>query len=103
MFNTEDITWHADEHIIGSPMAMPVAGDRELSTLEVDGSGNIEIRNTGGSSASEGGMGDSGGAEKGPGILQPDGKPQSGETGNESFDKKFDPLAPKEDKDSEKS
>lgn len=83
---------------IGASVIKVFREEHELSTLAVNGIGFIEIMNTGGSSAAEGGMGDRGGSEKGPGILQTDGETKTNETGNESFDKKFDPLAPKEDK-----
>lgn len=78
-------------------------GDLEPGIFEVDGTGKLEIRNTGGSSAAEGGMGDRGGSEKGAGITQTDGETKTNDTGSESFDKTFDPLAPKEEKSKENS
>ncbi len=102
MFTIDYKIWNDNEFIISAPFVTPDKEDKELSGFEVDGSGNIEIRNTGGSSAAEGGMGDRGGSEKGPGILQTDGETKTNDNNNESFDKKFDPLAPKEDKSNEK-
>jgi hypothetical protein len=68
----------------------------ELSMFEISGTGNIEIRNTGGSSAAEGGMGDGGGTEKGAGIKTLDDKDKKGTTGKDADT--WDPLKPKEEK-----
>src|SRR5215210_4419158 len=64
----------------------------ELGTLEIIGTGEIRVRNTGGSSASEGGMG-SDSDDKAKGDLT---KPDTGKTGNNSAsedeDISFDPI-----------
>jgi hypothetical protein len=76
-------------------------GDRRLSNLEITGIGNLQIRNTGGSSASEGGMGTGGGAEKGPGITDPGGKKEKQDADSNIKDAEaetWDPLKPKEEK-----
>lgn len=57
--------------------------------------------NTGGSSASEGGMGSGGGPEKGPGIKEDETGTanKEGKSGNsDSDDEPWDPLKPKEEK-----
>jgi hypothetical protein len=72
----------------------------ELSIFEISGTGNIEIRNTGGSSAAEGGMGDGGGTEKGAGIKTSDDKDKKGTTGKDADT--WDPLKPKEEKEKDK-
>ena len=86
-----------EETLLGLDTYVKKSWVTELSTLEVSGTGNIQIRNTGGSSAAEGGMGDGGGAEKGAGIK---------ETGNTTKEKgdfetsndKWDPVKPKDEK-----
>jgi hypothetical protein len=72
----------------------------ELSMFEISGTGNIEVRNTGGSSAAEGGMGDGGGTEKGAGIKTSDDKDKKGTTGKDADT--WDPLKPKEEKEKDK-
>jgi hypothetical protein len=72
----------------------------ELSLYEISGTGNIEIRNTGGSSAAEGGMGDGGGTEKGAGIKTTDDKDKKGTTGKD--EDTWDPLKPKEEKEKDR-
>lgn len=69
----------------------------ELSSFEVSGTGNIQIRNTGGSSAAEGGMGDGGGSEKGAGIKET-GSTTKEKGDFETSDDKWDPVKPKENK-----
>jgi hypothetical protein len=76
----------------------------EMSMMEVTGTGNIQIRNTGGSSASEGGMGTGGGTEKGAGITAPeDDKKHKSNSESGKDEDKWDPLKPKEEKGKEKS
>lgn len=68
-------------------------GDAE-STLEVNGIGEIQIRNTGGSSASEGGMGNDNEDDKAKGELSKiGGKAGENMTGDETEDDtSFDPI-----------
>ena len=74
-----------------------VSGDdfnKEKSRLEVDGSGEIRVRNTGGSSASEGGMGNDNTDDKAKGELTRPGE-KKGESmrGDETdSDTSFDPI-----------
>lgn len=72
-----------------------------LSNLQINGEGTIEIINTGGSSAGEGGMGTGGGPEKGAGIDE-EGNEKTTKT-KEEADETWDPLKPKEEKGKEKS
>jgi hypothetical protein len=73
--------------------------NKEWSRMEISGTGNIQIVNTGGSSASEGGMGTGGGTEKGPGINDPAGKKDNQSNSTDSADEDtWDPLKPKEEK-----
>jgi hypothetical protein len=73
-----------------------------VTDIVVDGTGNLNITNTGGSSASEGGMGTGGGPEKGAGIESPTGdKATTGTKGKD--DETLDPLKPKEEKEKENS
>ncbi len=69
----------------------------DLSNYEIDGSGNICINNTGGSSAAEGGMGTGGGEETGAGINENDKTKGT----KEEADGTWDPLKPKEEKEKE--
>lgn len=67
--------------------------ETETGTLEIIGTGEIRVRNTGGSSASEGGMG-SDSDDKAKGDLT---KPDTGKNGNNSAreddaDISFDPI-----------
>ena len=75
--------------------------DNPLSNWEITGIGNIEIRNTGGSSASEGGMGSGGGPEKGAGIKEEEtgtANKEGKSDNSDSDDEPWDPLKPKEEK-----
>lgn len=68
--------------------------ETETGTLEVSGTGQIRVTNTGGSSASEGGMGSDSDDDKAKGDLT---KPDGGKTGNtpgdeEDDDTTFDPI-----------
>ena len=66
--------------------------ETKTGSLEIIGTGEIRVRNTGGSSASEGGMG-SDSDDKAKGDLT---KPDTGKTGNNSAgedeDISFDPI-----------
>ena len=65
--------------------------ETEIGILEIIGTGEIRVRNTGGSSASEGGMG-SDSDDKAKGDLS---KPDTGKNGNNSArdeDISFDPI-----------
>ncbi|CAA9465942.1 MAG: hypothetical protein AVDCRST_MAG96-24 [uncultured Segetibacter sp.] len=71
-------------------------GDTETGTLEIIGTGEIKVRNTGGSSASEGGMGSDSntGNDKAKGDLT---KPGTGQEGTRSVEEDdsditFDPI-----------
>ena len=80
-----------------------IPGDSEIdegepSLFEIDGSGRLVIRNTGGSSASEGGMGTGGGEEKGPGISTEEVNKTGSKPGKAVDDGGWDPLKPKEEK-----
>lgn len=66
----------------------------ETGTLEITGTGEIRVRNTGGSSASEGGMGSDSEDSKAKGDLA---KPADGKGGNlgagdDDSDITFDPI-----------
>jgi hypothetical protein len=63
-----------------------------IGSTTVDGSGNLEITNTGGSSASEGGMGSGGGADKDKDAAT------TGTQGGEKDTNTWDPVKPKEEK-----
>ncbi len=75
----------------------PYGGDykkAELGTLEITGTGEIRVRNTGGSSASEGGMGSDSDDDKTKGDLS---NPKGGKSGNRGSEKDdsditFDPI-----------
>jgi hypothetical protein len=73
-----------------------------VGSIAIDGTGKINITNTGGSSASEGGMGTGGGPEKGAGIESPTGDKANAST-KESDDGAWDPLKPKEEKEKDNS
>jgi hypothetical protein len=75
---------------------------QELATIFVDATGKLNITNTGGTSASEGGMGTGGGPEKGPGIESPTGDKDGAGTKNQD-DGTWDPLKPKEEKEKDNS
>jgi len=67
---------------------------KELGTLEVTGTGEIRIVNTGGSSASEGGMGSDSDDDKAKGdVTLPGGEKVSRVAGDEQDeDTSFDPI-----------
>jgi hypothetical protein len=88
--------------VIAAPCIVSDVKEIELSEFEVSGTGKIDVRNTGGSSASEGGMGTGGGPEKGAGIEGNEGQDKPG-TSKEEADDTWDPLKPKEEKGKEKS
>jgi len=77
---------------------LPSAQEQEtrLSNSCIDGSGNINIVNTGGSSASEGGMGSGGGTEEGAGVDEK----AVGDKDKvaDKDDNRWDPLRPKDEK-----
>jgi len=72
--------------------------EQGIGSIAIDGTGSINITNTGGSSASEGGMGTGGGPEKGAGIQNPTGDSNNTET---EEDNSWDPLKPKQEKEKE--
>lgn len=69
-------------------------GTPELGTLEITGTGEIRIWNTGGSSASEGGMGSDSDDSKAKGDLTKpaDGKGGNLSSGDDDSDITFDPI-----------
>jgi hypothetical protein len=67
--------------------------DRTLGTLEVTGTGMLRITNTGGSSASEGGMGSGSDDDREKGSLsKPGEKSGSGSSSPDDSDTSFDPI-----------
>lgn len=66
----------------------------EPGTLEITGTGEIRVRNTGGSSASEGGMGSDSDDDKTKGELTKSGGDKSGNRASEDADSDitFDPI-----------
>ena len=80
----------------GDAVFTPVEEDltTKKSRLEVDGSGEIRVRNTGGSSASEGGMGNDNTDDKAKGELtRPgEGKGESMRGDETESDTSFDPI-----------
>jgi hypothetical protein len=92
---------HYNSYLSSEPeILFEECGCPEPGTMEITGTGNIRIINTGGSSASEGGMGTGGGAEKGAGITDPGGKNEKQDKGNTDSSEQdtWDPLKPKEEK-----
>lgn len=75
--------------------------EKELSTLEVSGTGLLRITNTGGSSASEGGMGTGGGKDVEKGELTKPGEDKPAPTGNDQGDT-FDPIKENVEKETNK-
>lgn len=61
----------------------------EISFFEIDGTGNLIITATGGSSASEGGMGNSNDEDKAKGDLS---SPNSDKSDSDMDDTSFDPI-----------
>lgn len=103
MSNKEyDVFFPIKEVIISDRAGTILTEDEsEMTGLEITGTGSLVISNTGGSSASEGGMGTGGGAEKGPGIQDPGGNKSSQQentSSKSSDDEEWDPLKPKEEK-----
>jgi len=74
----------------------------EIGTLEIAGTGDIRIRNTGGSSASEGGMGSGGDDEKVKGDLTKQGG-GTGTSKSDDSDITFDPLKKEAREETEKA
>ena len=76
-----------------STISAPILGEGR-STLEVDSTGQIRVTNTGGSSASEGGMGNDNTDDKAKGDLKKTGgKLGENMSGDESEeDTRFDPI-----------
>ncbi|MDB5245716.1 MAG: hypothetical protein JWQ40_110 [Segetibacter sp.] len=73
---------------------LPFEDEQQVATapLEITGTGKIRVVNTGGSSASEGGMGnDNQGDEKGT-ISKPGEKGSSKSAGMTTSDETFDPI-----------
>lgn len=64
----------------------------EAGALEVTGTGEIRIRNTGGSSASEGGMGSDSDDDKAKGDITKPGEGRSGNSSSDDSDTAFDPI-----------
>lgn len=80
--------------------------DEEIKTekwrnLEVDGTGRLVISNTGGTSASEGGMGTGGGKDAEKGELNKIGEDKPAPTGNDQQDT-FDPIKDNVEKETNK-
>jgi hypothetical protein len=65
---------------------------KEISNLEVTGTGRIVITNTGGSSASEGGMGSGSDDDTEKGSLSKPGEKSGAATSNDDTDTTFDPI-----------
>ena len=65
--------------------------DTEYASFEIDGSGKLVIKNTGGSSASEGGMGSSSDDDTAKGDLAKEGE-KSGTKSTDNTDDKWDPI-----------
>jgi hypothetical protein len=88
--NKEDIELTVEKH------------DFEISDFKVDGTGRIVITNTGGSSASEGGMGSGSDDDREKGSLSKPGEKSGDGSSNEDTDTTFDPIK-KGAKEAEKS
>lgn len=83
------------EYVSEELLALP---SMVCSNMQVTGLGKLVITNTGGSSASEGGMGTGGGSEQGAGIKDPGNNSSKENAANEKKEESWDPLKPKEEK-----
>ena len=66
--------------------------ESEFNRFEVDGTGQLVITNTGGSSASEGGMGSGSDDDREKGSLSKPGEKSGSGTSDSEDDTTFDPL-----------
>jgi len=76
----------------GNSEVIPEEYDIQKGTLEVTGTGKLVITNTGGSSASEGGMGSGSDDDTEKGSLGKPGEKSGQASSNEDDDTTFDPL-----------
>lgn len=76
--------------------------DVRRGTIEVTGTGRMVVTNTGGSSASEGGMGSGSGDDREKGSLSKPGEKSGSATTDDETDTTFDPIK-KNVKEAEKS